>query len=104
MRALWIAIPVVLLVVVLYFSNPDSEDFAARYADEMNAELASELDLSGPVGQFLGGVSQSFIQDALEEQTRRENYLLASVFTLPMAGEDLRVLGIAGTFVELSGR
>lgn len=101
MRSLWIIIPLVLIVVVLFMSNPDEEAFAARYADEINAELARDLDLTGPVGQLLGGVSQSLIQDTLEQQTRRENYLLASVFTIPMAGEDLRVLGIAGRFIEL---
>lgn len=102
MRSLWIIIPVVLIVVVLFLSNPDTEAFAARYADRINTELAQDLDLTGPVGQLLGGVSQSLIADALEEQTRRDNYLVASVFTLPQAGEDLRVLGVAGRFISLN--
>jgi hypothetical protein len=101
MRGLVIGVSVALVIVVLYLSNPDTEAFAAHYADRINAEVARELGFSGPVGQLLGGVSQTFIQDALERQTRRADYLIASVFTVPTAGEDLRALGIAGRFISL---
>lgn len=102
MRSLLVAIPVLLILVVLFVSNPDEAEFAAKYADDINTELARELELTGAVGQLLGGLSQTLIQDAIEQQTRRENYGVASVFTLPRAGEDLRVVGIAGQLIALN--
>jgi hypothetical protein len=102
MRGLLIGVSIALVIVLLYLSNPDTEAFAARYADDLNAEVARELGITGQVGQLLGGVSQALIQDALERQTRRADYLIASVFTVPTGGEDLRVLGIAGRFISLN--
>lgn len=92
-------------VGALYLSNPTKEDFSRQYADKVNADLAKGLGLDGvggPVGDFIGGLSQSVIEEALKAQVRQENYLLASVFTLPTTGEDVRVLGIAGQFVTLN--
>ncbi len=98
---------IVFAVVVggLYLSNPSKEDFSRQYADKVNADLAKGLGLEntgGPVGDFLGGLSQNVIQEALKAQVRQENYFLASVFTLPTTGEDVRVLGIAGQYISLN--
>jgi cation transport regulator ChaC len=101
MRTAVTTVAVALIAVLLYLTNPTTEAFAAEYADQINAEVARELGMTGPVGQLLGGLSQTLIQDALESQVRRDDYLLASVFALPRAGEDLRVLGLAGRFISL---
>jgi hypothetical protein len=102
MRGLLIGVSIALVIVLLYLSNPDTEAFTARYADDLNVEVARELGLTGQVGQLLGGVSQALLQDALERQARRDDYLIASVFTIPTSGEDLRVLGVAGRFISLN--
>jgi len=89
----------------LYISNPSKDDFALQYADKVNDELAQDLGLEGVggvVGDFIGGLSQSVIEEALKSQVRHENYLLASVFTLPTSGEDVRVLGVAGQYISLN--
>jgi len=39
---------------------------------------------------------------ALEERTLVQDYLVARVFTVPLPGQDWRVLGIAGQFFTLS--
>lgn len=103
MRTTITIVAVAAVVALLGLTNPSTEAFADRYADALNAELAAELGLEGTLGNLLGGVAQQAIAAALEEQTRRANYGVASVFTVPAAGEDLRVLGIAGRFVRLSG-
>jgi hypothetical protein len=89
---------VVLVVVALAMSNPDKKAFAAAYADRLNNQVVSATD---PIGRLLGGLTQNAIEGVLEAQTRRQNYLVASVYTVPMAGPDLRVLGILGRFVPL---
>ncbi len=96
-----IAVISVLLIVALYLSNPSKEDFSERYADQINAELAQELGITAGIGNLLGGFSQTIIEELLLQQTRRDNYLVASVFTVPTAREDIRVLGIAGRFISL---
>ncbi len=88
----------VLVVVALAMSNPDKKAFAAAYADQLNNQVVSASD---PIGRLLGGLTQNAIEAALESQARRKNYLVASVYTVPMAGPDLRVLGILGRFVTL---
>ena len=103
MRSTVAAVLLLAVLGLLGLTNPTTEQFAIRYADRINAELAADLGLEGPVGDLLGGLTQRAIEGALVEQTRRSNYGIASVFTVPRGGEDLRVLGIAGQFVTLSG-
>lgn len=103
MRRTVIAVLVIVLAGVFVYTNPDRQDFARVYADRLNAEIADQLGLQGPLGNLIGGVTQSALESAIEQEVRRTNYLVASVFTLPAAGEDLRVLGLLGQFVRLSG-
>jgi len=93
-----------LLVAGLYLSNPSKQHFAAYHARNAGPELLAQLGLAG--GSGLGTVVQTLaegvIRTALEERTIEENYLLARVFTVPLPGQDWRVLGIAGQFFTLS--
>jgi methylaspartate ammonia-lyase len=98
-----IAVLIALLAAVLVLTNPDREAFAMAYADRLNEEVADQLGLQGPLGELLGGVTQSALEAAIAQQARRTDYLVASVYTLPAAGEDLRVLGVLGQFVRLGG-
>ncbi len=101
MRVLALAL-FIALVGVLTLSNPTTEAFAQRYADEINRDVAQELGLSGSLGNLLGNATQALIEEALAQETRRNNYAVASVFNVPLSGEDLRVLGVAGQFIPLN--
>ncbi len=92
-----------LLLAALALTNPDEEAFARSYADRLNAELAAELGLQGALGELLGGVTQRALEAALVDQVERRNYVVASIFTLRTASEDLQALGLLGRFVTLSG-
>lgn len=98
------ALPVallVLLVVAFAMTNPDKEAFAATYADRLNSQVSAQAGLSGPIGQLVGGLTQSAIQGVLAAQATRQNLVVASIYTVPMAGPDLRVLGVLGHFITL---
>lgn len=93
----------VALVAALALTNPSEDRFAAVYADRANAELVRELGLSGVVGELLGGFAHGAIETALAERVERRDLGVASLFTLPRPGEDVRALGVLGRIVPLSG-
>jgi hypothetical protein len=99
MRALIALLLAAALAAVLYLTNPDSDAFARRFAEEVNAEIARELGVEGQLGILLSGATRGLVEEAVRQRTRRDDYLLASIFTLPLPGEDVRALGIAGQFI-----
>ncbi len=91
----------VLLLVAMAMTNPDRHAFATAYADRLNRDVTAHSGLSGPFGELLGGLTQNALEGALAAQARRQNYLVASVYTVPMSGPDLRALGLLGHFITL---
>lgn len=101
MQSFVVTLLAVLLVAVLFITNPDTETFAQTYAGEISQELASDLGLGGAGGDLLGNLGRGVIAQAIEQETERSNYLIASVYTITTPDEDVRVLGIAGQFIRL---
>lgn len=93
---------VVLLIVAMAMSNPDKKAFASTYADRLNRDVTAHSGLSGPFGELLGGITQNALEGVLLAQAQRQDYLVASVYTVPMSGQDLRALGFLGHFITLS--
>lgn len=93
----------VLLAGVLALTNPTEERFAEAYAGRVQTELLRELELDGTIGNVLSGFARPALESALADGVRRDDLFVASVYTLPLTGEDLRALGILGRFVTLSG-
>ncbi len=95
----------ILVVALLAISNPDKDDFA-EFAREESAELmAGQTD--GVLGGALGRLGGDLIGSQVGRFVSRDNYLVASVYTLDLDGpnanaQDWRFLGVAGQFVELS--
>lgn len=104
MRAFLVFLVLALVIVGLYLTNPTREDFAEYYARQAGPEVTRQLGVEGTLGNMLQGATQGLVRSTLAEQTLRENYFLASQYIIPLPGEDLRVLGIAGQFIQLSGR
>lgn len=98
-NAIFVAIAVILGVLVL--TNPDRDDFARFYADRASVEVARDLGLEGPIGDAIGGATQAFLETALRDRVDRQDYLIASVYTVPAGGVDPVWLGLAGSFVPL---
>ena len=72
MRGLLTLVLFAALVGVLYLSNPTTEDFSRRYADEINRDVAQELGLEGTLGNLLGSAAQRLIEEALERGDAQE--------------------------------
>lgn len=94
-------VAVAVVTGLLIVANPEREDFARFYADRTSVEVARELGLSGPIGDAIGGATQSLLETALRERVHRRDWLVASVYTVPAGGVDPVWLGIAGMFLPI---
>ena len=86
----------------LYFTNPGPEAFSTFLAEHVQTELADEVPGETEIGKaFRKGLGQ--IAGAAGGQlAQRENLEVASIYTLDMAGETHRFLGVAGQFFPIS--
>jgi hypothetical protein len=106
--------PVVLVVLavvgaLLLSTNPGPEAFERFVAEEVSREVQAlpggVTELPGVLGD-LGAVGGAALGRLARSQARRDNYHVASVYTLDLSGgrregEQWRFLGILGRFVEL---
>ena len=97
----------VLLVLAggaLYLTNPDSEDFSLYLSDYVQQELADdvpgETELGKKLRQGLGQIAGA----AAEQLTQRQEWHIASVYTIEIAGDSKVFLGIAGQFLPVKSR
>jgi hypothetical protein len=96
----------ILVVALLAISNPDRDDFA-EFAREQTAELVAQQGGGGLLSGTLGRIGGDLVGSQASRFVSRDNYLVASVYTLDLDGpnsdrQDWRFLGVAGQFVELS--
>ena len=103
MRILLLILTVV--VMALFATNPTMnhfEDFVQRHSEEIVQERAGD----SPLGRMLSGVASGLISSQIERVTERENYWVASEYTIDLdgaaaEGDEWRFLGIGGQFIEL---
>ncbi len=70
----------ILVVALLAISNPDKDDFA-EFAREQSAELMAQ-QTDGVLGGALGRLGGDLIGSQVGRFVSRDNYLVASVYTL----------------------
>lgn len=93
------------LVVLLVITNPGPDEFAEFVEDNVAEQIARESEAlpgGGILGE-LGGLAASRIA---RQVARRDNYLVASVYTLDLDGrardaEDWKFLGVGTFFFEI---
>lgn len=93
----------VLLVAALALTNPGPDAFAAHYGDRLNREVTTQAGLDGALGELIGGVTQTALEGVLRDQVRRTDLGIASLYRLPLAGDDLEAIGVLGRFVTIQG-
>lgn len=95
----------VIALVLLAVFNPGEDDFRA-FVQKHAGEMAGQQIGGGEVGRVLGSLGGSVAADAAMRVTRRDNYYVASVYTVDFDGptgtaNEWRFLGIATQFIEL---
>ncbi|MEM1043411.1 MAG: DUF4359 domain-containing protein [Bacteroidota bacterium] len=95
----------VALVVVLAVTNPGPDAFADFAEDNVADQLEARLD-DVPGAGLLSGIGSLAAGELVKRFAERDNYLVASVYTLDLDGrareaEHWRFLGVAGLFVEI---
>ena len=92
---------VLLVVGVLFYTNPDQQDFAVFLSEYVQDELAEGTPGESELGRtFRKGLGQ-IAGSAASRLAQREDHIVASVYTLDIAGSTHRFLGIAGQFIPL---
>lgn len=97
-------IPILILVALMAF-NPKKEKFYDLVESRSDEIFSNELGNSA-VGGLLAELGSGLARNLAEKFTDRTNYLVASVYTIDLDGEehdenDWKFLGIAGQFIEL---
>lgn len=103
MRVLGILLAVALFVLAVL--NPGPSDFEA-FAQTQSAALIQNETGDTAIGRVLAEAGSAIASRFIRRHTDRTNYVLFSVYTLDLDGEDAsggdwRFLGIADHFVEL---
>ena len=91
-----------LVVGVLALTNPGPDAFSAHLSEHVQTELADDVPGESEIGKaFRKGLGQ--IAGAAGGQlAEREDLVVASVYTLDIAGDTHRFLGVAGQFIQLN--
>ena len=96
-------------IVVLAIMNPQMNDFESFAAEQLEAQLQGKLqERTGDsvLGRTLAGAGAGIASQYLDRFVTRENYVVASVYTVDLDGEsaselEWEFLGVAGQFVPL---
>lgn len=95
--------------IVIQPLRPEDREDAAETASEVIEDAANQLeDAANDLVDSVAGVDADLLRGVLasvlegEAVLERRNFIVASIFTVPRAGKDILVLGIADTYFTLS--
>ncbi len=102
----WFWILVVIAIGMLYFSNPDIQDFKAFIMEESKVLVQEQIGTSDP-GQRLSESASLLAEQHIERLTNHKDYYLFSTYKIELAPTPVKVrtwhfLGIGGSFLNLS--
>ena len=95
---------ILLIGLVMFFSNPSKTEFTSFLASHIRTEMQKQAETE-ELSNFSGGIASLFAKNNLE----RTNYIIASTYFIDMSTfrdfgaevEDIHMLGIFKTFVPL---
>ncbi len=87
----------------LYLTNPDQEAFSEFLAVHVQNELADDVPGESELGRKLRTGLGKMASAAAAGLTERNDLIVASLYTIEIAGESHVFLGVAGQFVSLKG-
>ena len=92
---------IVVVTAALYFTNPDQTAFAEYMAEYVQTELADDTPGETEIGRKLRAGLGEIAGAAAERMATREDFQVASVYTIELMGDSHRFLGVAGQFFPL---
>jgi hypothetical protein len=98
-----VLVSVGLAVGLLWFSNPDLEDFRPFVRDVARAEI-EEATGGGTLGRVLGGAGSELVASHIDRITTRRSYVVCSIYRVDVDGDgtpEWEFLGIATRFITL---
>ena len=87
----------------LYLTNPDEEAFSVYLAEYVQNELADDAPGETELGRKLRRGIGKIAGAAGSNLAEKKDWRVASLYTLEIAGETHRFLGVAGHFVPVKG-
>lgn len=86
------------LVVVLFFTNPEMRDFEEHFKQEMIDKAYEEHTLAGTLADLF----DKPLWELLEPNVSRQNYLLLSIYIVDLGEEKFTYLGLVDNFIRLN--
>jgi hypothetical protein len=93
----WGWIVLILVVVLLYSTNPSEPQFTSYLKDRIREQVKGDETMSGDLARLLSGPAASLAGLG----TVRKDYFLCSTYELSLPGEEHLFLGIMDHFVKL---
>lgn len=102
----WFWILLVVAIGILYFSNPDIQDFKVFIKEESKVLIQEQIGTSD-VGQALSHTASQLAEQHIEQLTEYEDYYFFSTYKIELTATPVKVrkwhfLGIGGNFLNLS--
>lgn len=95
------ALPIIILLLAgLYFLNPNRDDFKSFVQDRLHEEIEKSGNDS-EISDFLEGSASTLAAGVVERMTERKDFLLFSIYEIPMADKDYKYLGVCKLFIPL---
>lgn len=95
------AIPILIVLLAgLYFFNPTREDFKQFVEDRLEEKMQEE-GIEGELGDLLSGGASKLAAGVVDKMTERKDFLLFSIYEIPMSDEEYKYLGIFKIFIPL---
>lgn len=96
---------VLFVMVLLFISNPDMEDFK-EFVERRSEQILQTRTGDSELGRMLSDIGSSVAGGYVDRITERRNYFLFSTYRIDLDGPDStenewRFLGIGGQFIEL---
>jgi hypothetical protein len=97
-------------IVVLAVMNPQPDDFQQFVEEQLEARLQTEVRKraggDSAMGGLIAGTGASITSRYVDRATNRDNYVVASTYTVDLDGANAselewKFLGVAGRFVPL---
>jgi hypothetical protein len=95
------ALPVlIVLLAALAFTNPDRQDFKAFVEERLN-EAYRERGSAEKLGERIGQQTSRLAAGVVDSMTEHKNFVLFSLFEIPLVEKEYKYLGIGTLFIPL---